>query len=309
MPPSPVELLLARRPETVGQAAFGHVDVTRAGREGLEDVVDDAVRQIEGLTEIDFNPDDRAEDGEILTAPLRGFDDWYQAQAPWSLERVVDELRNPGLPDVLDEEGIRHGRWGFYAIRVPIENMDIIVVRAKSPTWGLTSNKFFASLVGTQLQPVTEPLLAFDRTADLIVVDDTVHVLNPGAVERLFVDADAIKARADRTTASFGAALAARVTNPTLDAIQAVISHNANVGRRVEKLVRSGVLPNVTAAGVRAALPDAGLQLGDFGASGPLQAVTPDHATKLIEIAADLYYQPRFESSSRKVAYFRRLPR
>jgi Domain of unknown function (DUF4868) len=305
--PIQVGLMLARRPRSVGQEAFGHVDVTQKGRVGLDGVVDDAVLQIQGRAEIDFNPDDRAGADEVLTGQLKGFDNWFQAQARWSLERAVDEIRNPGLPVPLDADQIRHGGWSFYIIRTEIDGTDVIVVRAKKPNWGLGDGKFIGAIIGTHLQPVEEPLLSFDRQADLIVVGDKVFVVNADAAERLFVDAEAVKRRAPETTQKFGQGIGARLSAPTLDAVQAVISRNAIVGRRVEKLLRAGNLGNVTAAGVRAALAEAGLQSGDFGTSGALQAVTEDHATKLIEIAADLYYQPRFEQTSRKVGAWRRV--
>lgn len=302
-----VALMLARRPQHVGQVPFGHVDLTEAGRNGLEAVVDDAIRRIEGRTEVEFNPDDRAGEDEVLTAPLRGFDQWFQAQAPWSLERAVREIRDPGLPDTLDASGIRGGGWSFYAIRTEINGTDIVLVRAKKPNYGLGEGKFIGAMIGTHLQPVEDPILAFDRQADLFVIGRKVYVVNADSAERLFVDAEAVKRRAPETTGKFSTALGASVSPATLDAVQALISHNANIGRRVEKLVRAGTLGNVTAQGVRDALPEAGLQVTDFGSSRTLEAVTPDHAAKLIEIAADLYYQPRFERSSRKVGAWRRV--
>jgi len=243
-----------------------------------------------------------------MATGLNGFDQWFQAKAPWSLERVVGELRSTNTRHPLDEADVRDGHWGFYAIRTPAGNTDAIVVRGKSPTYGLGSqSKFFTTLVGTQLVPVDTPLVAFEHRADLVVLGQKVFVLNPRRVEQLLVDADEVKARAPQTTQAFAQKLAAPLSPSTVDAVQRACSRNANVARRVERLIRDGALSRVTASEVRAALPDAGLKRSDFGKGSVLDAGTEPHAVVLIDIAADLYYQPRFQSAPRRVASYRNL--
>ena len=90
-------------------------------------------------------------------------------------------------------------------------------------------------------------------------------MLNPRSAERLLVDGEAIKARAPETAASFNAQLGATLSAKTLAAVQRVCSRDANVARRVERLIRDEALSKVTAAEVRSALPDAGLTKTDFG--------------------------------------------
>jgi hypothetical protein len=288
--------------------AFGHVDISSAGRTGLDQIVSNLHGTVAGLKEVPFHPDDEADDNEVLISNLKGFDSWFQEKAAWSLERTVAEIRRKGLPETLGETEIRNGGWSFYAVRILKPNKDVVAVRAKSPSWGLGGQyRLLTAFIGTQLKPVTEPLIAFDHSADLLVVGQKVFVLNPRGVERLLVDAEAIKARAPETAASFNATIGAGLSAQTVTAIQRVCSHNANVARRVERLIRDERLSQVSAAEVRKALPDAGLSKTDFGKSGPLSAVTDNHATILIDIAADLYYQPRFDLSPRRVAAYRKI--
>lgn len=308
MASSHVQVVLARRPGKKQPGAFGHVDVSAAGRAELEKIADHLLVSVRGLTEIPFHPDDIAESGEVLTANLKGFDAWFQSQAPWSLERTVVELRGASLPTTLGATEIRDGGWSFYAVRAVLGASDVIVVRAKSPSYGLSGpGKLVTAFMGNELRPVRNPLIAFDHSADIVVIDKKVFILSPRSAERLLVDADAVKARASQTAASFDTKVGAKLTPKTLIAVQRVCSQNANVARRVERLVRDGALGKVTAAKVRAALPDAGLFKTDFGASGPLNATTDGFATVLVDIAADLYYQPRFDASPRRVAAYRKL--
>jgi Domain of unknown function (DUF4868) len=300
--------MLARRPHRQGVAAFGHVNVDRSGRDQLHEIVRTLVNHVSPLTEVDFHPDDLAGEDEVLVAPLDGFDDMYQSQAPWSLERAVAEVRATGIPPTLTSGGVVDGNWTFYVVRSRIGNKDAVAIRAKSPSWGLKSQgKLLTRLVGEELRLVDEPLLAFDHRADALVVGKKVYVLQPRQLETLLIDAEAVKARASSTAASFRKKLKAALASQTATAVERVCSHNANVARRVERLLRDGELSRVTAAEVRKALPDAGLRPNDFGSSGPLQAVTDAHATVLIDIAADLYYQPRFADAPRRVAVYRRV--
>ncbi len=181
--------------------AFGHVNVSAAGRAGLDRIVSNLHEAIATRTEVVFHPDDEAADDEVLTSKLKGFDSWFQEKAAWSLERTAAEIRRKGLPEALGQTEIRDGGWSFYAVRVVKSGTDVIAVRAKSPSWGLGSeNKLLTAFIGTQLKPVTEPLIAFDHNADLLIAGQKVFVLNPRGIERLLVDAEAVKARAPETS-------------------------------------------------------------------------------------------------------------
>jgi hypothetical protein len=301
-----VRAMLARRPAAAA-SAFGHVDVSLRGRTELAQIVTQiASTQVANKKPIVFHPEDRAEDGEVLTAPLAKFDRHFQPKAPWSLERAVAAIRASGLPRPLGANDITNGGWSFYAIRVRDSKRDLVAVRAKSPTFGLTAhNKLVTQLVGNELKPVDTPLISFDHSADLLVIDKRVYVINPQGAERLLVDADAVKARAPQTAKKFRQDLGAKLSNRTALAVQRVCSHNAFTARRVERLIGDGALQNVSAAEVRAALPEAGLPSNAFGLRGPLRAESDQQAKILIEIAADLYYQPRFAAGSRRVGSYR----
>lgn len=305
MPPAPIEVLLARRPKA-GTSAFGHVDISQDGREKLDALVSNIVEDLQGSNEIPFDADDDPDTGEVLTADLSGFDAHFQPDAQWSLERVVAEIRAPSPPDPLTASEIRNGGWSFYAIRAPAGSGDVIIVRGRSPTWGF-SERLITRLVGTELRPLSQPLIAFDRNADLVIIADKVFVLNPSRAESLFVDADAVKARAADTVAALTRQLPAGLSDATADALVRLCSKNANVARRVERLLRAGTLSRVNAPGVRAALPDAGLDASAFGDRGDLRAESEAAAQILVDVIADLYYQPRFDAPSRRVAAFRRV--
>lgn len=300
-----VRAMMGRRPGK-GQAAFGHVDLSPKARVELAEIVRQVRQRCEAKKSIAFHPEDSAEEMEILTGKLSGFDSNYQEKARWSLERTVKAIRATGLPALLGAKDLSSGAWSFYALRLKEGGDDVVLVRSKSPTYGLGSaGKVLTKLIGSELRPVREPLVGFDHDADLLIVDEKVYVLSPSRAERLFVDADEVKKRAPQTAKKFGAGLAASLSAPTALAVERVCSHNAFTARRVERLIEGGNLGAISAPEVRDALPDAGLPKNAFGQRGALKAETDVQAKILIEIAADLYYQPRFSGPSRRVGSFR----
>jgi hypothetical protein len=299
--------MLARRPHSQGAPAFGHVNVSPEGRTALDRVLKGLLRA-ESRTHVQFHPDDLAGHGEVLVAPLQNFDQFFQPDAPWSLERAVDEVRASGSPATLGAAAVRGGGWSFYVIRTKVEAKDVVAVRAQSPTYGLKAQaKVITRFVGEELKLVKEPLVAFDEKAEALVVDATVYVLKPRQLESLLIDADAVKARAPQTAAAFEQGLGAPLAAATVAAVERVCSRNANVARRLERILRDADLALVTSDELRAALPDAGHALGDFGSGAAIDAASDVLATLLIDVAADLYYQPRFSAAPRRVAVYRRV--
>jgi hypothetical protein len=300
-----VRAMLARRQDP----PFGHVDISEKGRVALSGIVTKIHDNAKGKDQVNFHPEDDGDDDSVLVAPLKGFDAYFQPKARWSLERVVKEIRGKGLPETLGAGEITEGGWTFYAIRVADEKRDLVAVRAKSPTYGLDPHsKLVTRFIGNELKPVSEPLLSFDHSADLLVVKKTVYVLNPKQAENLLVDAEAMKKRAPALARKFGEGVAAKLSAATIGAVERVCSHSARAGRRVERLNREIDLARVTAASIRESLPDANLPKDAFGKGGPISVSSDSQAKVLIDIAADLYYQPRNGDGSRRVGSYRRLP-
>ncbi|MTD44866.1 hypothetical protein GKE82_11330 [Conexibacter sp. W3-3-2] len=301
--------MFGRRPATNGEPAFGHVDLDETARRDLAENAEALHARLTSKTQIAFSVNDIVVDGEIMVAPLEDFDDHFQPDAPWSFERAVIEIRRQQLPDLLGESDIRTGRWSFYLTRLR-GTPDIVTVRGQSPTFGLQSrNKFRAMLAGNQLKAVEGPLVAFELGADAIVVDDTVYVAHPQRLEARFVDGDEVKRRAPDAVVAFNEAIDADLTSTAIDAIIHVASSNVHVARRVQQLVREGTLGHVTTEALRAGVGVTGLGGDAFGTTGPIDVATPEAATVLVELAADLYYQPVFDPSPRRVAAYRRVTR
>jgi hypothetical protein len=305
-------MMLGRRPDpsaSAPQSAFGHVALNAAAQLEIEAVVQEVAQRALNARPIAYDPDDTPQVGEVMKHALAGIDNEFQPAAPWSLERAVKQIRAQGRPTVVDSRELTEGRWTFYVLRADFRGQVATVIRATSPTRSLKpTSRTLARFVGGELKPVREPLVGVDHDADAVVLDGTVYIFKPQRIERLFIDADEIKSRAPQIVRKFSGLLQAQLSSTAETWIEKACSENSIVGRRVERLSRTGDLSTVTVSLLRDGLKDAKLARGDFGTRrDEISIGSQDHAIALVDIAADLYYQPRFEKNSRKVASFRRL--
>ena len=303
-------LMLGRRPNvSMQQKAFGHVALRADAQKEVEAVVARIAAQALLSTKVTYDPDDAPGDGEVMAHSLAGIDAEFQPAAPWSLERAAKEIAKPGKPAVIGKSEVLDGEWTFYVLRAGVDGKAATVIRATSPTRALKhGNRVITQFLGGELRPMKEPLIAVDRKGDAVIIDGTVYIFKPQTLERLLIDADEIKARAPQIVAKFDQGVAAPLSSATATWLEKACSQNSNVGRRVERLNRTSALDSMTVAKLRAGLRSAKLSKGDFGTQpSAIDVGNLDHAIALIDIAADLYYQPRFETTSRKVASFRRL--
>ena len=302
-------LMLGRR-RKVGQLAFGHLALNVAAQSKVEEIVATVLGKAESLKPVNYDPDDSPQSGEVMTRALAGIDTEFQQAAAWSLERTLKEITKGGKSATISRGEVDAGLWSFYALHATVDGAGATVIRATSPTRALKhDNRFIAQFTGGELRPITTPLIGLDYQAEAVVARGTVYIFHPQTLERLLIDADEVKARAPQTTTKFAAGIAATLSSSTATWIEKACSQNSNVGRRVERLNRGARLGSMTAAKLRDGLKDAKLSPGTFGAKGgPIEVGSLDHAIALVDIAADLYYQPRFELNSRRVASFRRLP-
>jgi hypothetical protein len=301
-------LMLGRRPK-VGQQAFGHVQLNSDAQTAVEHIVAEMLRKALSLTVVKYDPDDIPSSGEVMTHALAGIDSEFQQAAAWSLERTVKEITRGGRRTNIGRSEIDHGRWTFYALHATVDGSGVTVVRGTSPTRALKHDgKWIAQFTGGELKPIRQPLIGIDYKAEAVVADGTVYIFAPQALERLLIDADEIKSRASQISARFESGLAAKLSVTTATCIETACSKNSIVGRRVERMNRTANLASMTEAKLREGLKDAHLPPKTFGAAGkPIDITSLDDAHVLIDIAADLYYQPRFEQTGRRVAAFRRL--
>ena len=302
-------MMFGRRPG-VGQSAFGHVDLDASTQKAIDVIVAARLDIARHRTEITYDPDDTPASGEVMVTNLGGIDGAFQPAAAWSLERSVKAIGVRGKPTPISKGEVEHGGWTFYVLRSTApDGTDVVLIRHTSPTRALKhSSRVLTQFTGSQLHILKNPLVGIDHEAEAIIAGGVVYIFHPQTLERLFIDADEIKARAPQIAAKFEAGLSAKLSSKTGTWIEKACSDNSNVGRRVERLNRTAALRTMSVDKLRAGLSEARLPANAFGSKKTIiELDSLDHAVALIDIAADLYYQPRFEASSRKVASFRRI--
>ena len=219
------------------------------------------------------------------------------------LERAQTAVTKSGRPQYLTAASVA-ASWSFYVLQAATDGGAASVIRATSPTRALKFSRLITRFVGGQLEVMEDPLVGVDFDADAVVIGPTVHIFQPQRIERLFIDAEEIEKRAPQITAKFAAGIGAKLSPQTTTWIEKVCSENSNVGRRVERMNRTARLSTMSVDELREGLADAKLSDDTFGKAKT--RLEREGCLALIDIAADLYYQPRFEANSRKVAQYRR---
>jgi hypothetical protein len=303
-------LMLGRRPKPgTQQPAFGHVSLNADAQHSIEQIISTVVAQALAREQIAYDPDDTPQAGEVMVRPLVGTDALFQPNAAWSLERANTTLAKRGKPANLTRTDVTDGEWTFYTARAGVNGKPATIIRSASPTRALKhANRVITQLYGNELRPVKNPLLGIDHEADALIINGTLYVFKPQSLERLLIDAAEVKRRAHQIATTFTGGLKASVSSATETWIEKVCSDNSIVGRRVERLNRNAELGSMDVASLRAGLRDARVDKNAFGtAASVINVTSADHAIALIDIAADLYWKPRFEKGSRKAMSFRRL--
>jgi hypothetical protein len=298
-------LTMGRRPNATDARPFGHVPVEREVQNAFAEIVSDRVRGALASSPVPLEPYASLEEtNEVFATTLQGFDAQYQHDAAWSLERLVAGVRGPGFPAVSPGEADTR-QWSYYALRVWVDGRDCVLVRKTNPMAGLNPNgKVMAKLVGGRLAKAEEAIFRFDHKADLVVIDDDVFVFQPQRIEQLFVDADAVKARAETSVAALLADITVGASDATVEALVAACEASARTGRRVERLTRDGVLRNAEFSSIADELEIAGYGR-DWLGEDELNFEHPERAGVLLDVLEDRFWRPKFYGGVRRASSWR----
>lgn len=299
-------LLLGRRPSGI-EEAFGFVALEKKAEAEIADIVQKVANHALGLNPIDYHADDHPDRGEVMVRDLAGIDAEFQKDAPWSIERLVKAIRATGVRDHIGGSGVDSEHWTFYSLEAACDQGSVVVIRNTSPTRALNPNsRMLSQVVGDELRLVQGPLVGIDRRADAVVIGEKVFIFEPQSLERLFVDGDTVKSLAPALAKKFEKQSKAKLDSSAIAWVEKACEGNVNVARRVQRLTRDGTLKKTSVKKLRAGLRDANLPTGAFGSKDQIELTTEEDARALIDIAADLYYQPRFDSA-RRVRQYRKL--
>lgn len=212
------------------------------------------------------------------------------------LQRLVGTA---GLPS-LSRDDLRGGKYPFYAAICTERGRSQRVgfVRQTNPhrvarTGGLTT------VLGREgLQRLEDPVFVLDATFDLVVTPKEVAVLRLEAFNRMFADLNTISEAAPANAAL----IAKTVPDMTPSAVQALAAAGAqrpSVARRLQRLLRPNVLPQVTSKALASALKKHGLD-PDRVVVGETIEFDPENAMVFLDLLEQLYYETDFTGEHRR---------
>jgi hypothetical protein len=215
----------------------------------------------------------------------------------------------PGQLDNLHPSELANEHWRFYA--VVWESADagkpIAFVSEYDPTFVLRKASAYFRFDGV-LRNAPSPDFALDDSANLIVTEVEVAILNPPTFDRLFADIRHLLSDVPAYAKSLSTAMVGLPMSPgTEDVLARVCATKPSLARQLQNLSASKDATSITVASLRDALRKHGQAPGDFIVKGEL-TLDDDRARTFLDVAEGRWYEADFSGEPRRAARWSRRP-
>ena len=205
-----------------------------------------------------YNPDDeQEEETPFLTANQDELLD----------TALLEELRLGASLPLIGPGELRKRTLALYALLIGNDpDSRAIFVRKGNPV--SLATKSVVAVFDDTLTRVTQPILAFDPTFDVILLESSVWVLNQKNFESLFKESDAVLARTSEWVDQLNQVLP--ITSDSKDWLVDRLRQNSVMRRKVQSILRSGYLPKLTPDTLRSKMAIHGLVADNLLKDGSL---------------------------------------
>jgi len=205
-----------------------------------------------------YNPDDEQdEDSPVLTANQDELLD----------TALLEQLRRgPSLRQIGPDE-LRKRTLALYGLLIGDDpDSRVMFVRKGNPVSLVT--KSLVTLFVDTLTKVTEPVLAFDSTFDVVLQRSSVWILDQNNFEVLFKESEAVLARTSEWVDKLNEVLP--IAEESREWLASRLRQNSVIRRKVQSILRSSYLPKLTPDALRAKMAVHGLDADKLLEGGSL---------------------------------------
>ncbi len=211
------------------------------------------------------------------------------------LERLI---ATPGLPS-LARNDLRAGSYLCYVVIVTdTAGARIGFARQKDPHRVAKASPLKAILGQDGLHQITDPLFVFDADFDLVVAPDEVAVLRLEPFNRMFADLHTITAAAPANARMIGEAVQGMPAEAVDTLAKAAESH-PSLARRLQRLAKSGKVPQVTPGQLTKAMKKHKLDPTVIIIDDEV-SFTVDKAPVFLDLIEQMYYETDFTREHRR---------
>ncbi len=181
-----------------------------------------------------YNPDDEQdEDASFLTA----------SQDELLDTALLEQLRTGSSLPLIAADEIRNRTLALYALLIGNDpDSRVIFVRKGNPV--SLAAKGVVAVFDDTLTRVTQPILAFDSTFDVILLGSSAWVLNQKNFEGLFKESEAVLARTSEWVEQLSQVLP--IAGDGREWLASRLRQNSVMRRKVHSILRSHYLPKLT---------------------------------------------------------------
>jgi hypothetical protein len=205
-----------------------------------------------------YNPDDEQdEDAPVLTANQDELLD----------TALLEQLRTGSSLPPIGPDALRKKTLALYALLIGNDpDSRLIFVRKGNPV--SLATKSIVAILDDTLTRVTQPVLAFDPTFDVILLGSAVWILNQKNFEGLFKESAAVLARTSEWVDELNQVLP--IAADGKEWLAGRLRQNSVVRRKIQSILRSPYLPKLTADNLHAKMGEHGLNSEDLMKDGSL---------------------------------------
>ena len=181
-----------------------------------------------------YNPDDEQEEE----------DSYLSASQDELLDTaLLTQIKRGSSLPLISPEDVRTQRLTLYALLVGNSPASrAIFVRRTNPV--SLASKGLIAIFDKTLTRITQPILAFDASFDLMLYGNEVWIFNQRSFEALFKESEAVLAQTARWVDSLGQALP--ISEESKQWLAARLRQNSMMRRKVQSILRSSYLPILT---------------------------------------------------------------
>ena len=196
------------------------------------DYANDAAAVLDELGSRAYDPDDDQDDAPYLHA---------SRDEAWDVALLDELLRGANLPEV-DRDDLKRA-FACYALAVGGSESPTLYIRKMSPVQ-LATKPLIGRFLDGAVTEISEPLLAFDKTFDVIITAESLYALHQKRFEGLFKDSDAVLARAEEWVHALDDRLP--LASGSADYLTEVVKRNSVVRRKLTSVLKRPYLSSLT---------------------------------------------------------------
>ncbi len=194
-----------------------------------------------------------------------------------------------------------NGTWLFFVVVTEQSgaSQPVGFVRQFNPNRGYSPGKFLTTYAD-KLKPVTDPVLNFDFSFDVVIGSGELAVFRTTGFERVFSDLNVAATKVPEHTDQIADAVGVGISQESILYLKAACGVRPRYAKRLRKIAQSKHLPKISSEAFKKALKRHGLPEDRFGSGKDLKISDPADIGPFLDLLEQRYYETDFTDEHKR---------